>query len=98
MTISTFVHTMKVEWDPAKAHRNREKHGVAFADAAGVLEDDLAITIVDPFASAERRWVTVGLDPLGRLLVVVYSWRGDVIRIISARRATSAERRQYEEG
>jgi uncharacterized DUF497 family protein len=86
------------EWDPAKARRNLEKHGVDFADAAIALEDEFALTIEDPKSAAERRFITLGADPTGRLLAVVYTFRGERIRIISARKATSHERRTYEEG
>jgi uncharacterized DUF497 family protein len=86
------------EWDPAKARQNLRKHGVDFADAVPVLEDEAALTIRDPFSEQEQRWITLGMDALGRLLVVVYTWRGDRIRLISARPATPRERRQYEEG
>lgn len=84
------------EWDPRKAEANWRKHGVRFADAAAALEDEMALTIRDPVPH-EERWATVARDPLGRVLVVVYAWRGERARIISARRATAAERRQYEE-
>jgi uncharacterized DUF497 family protein len=86
------------QWDAAKARRNLQKHGVDFADAAGVFEDERALTIEDPRAEQERRWITIGMDWLGRVLVVVYTWRGDTIRLISARPATAREREQYEEG
>jgi uncharacterized DUF497 family protein len=85
------------EWDPAKAAKNLAKHGVHFADAVAVLEDELALTIRDLHFGNEERWITIGMGPVGRLLVVVYSWRGAGIRIISARPATPRERRQYEE-
>lgn len=85
---------MKFEWDPLKAADNVRKHGVDFADAVGVLFDEMAITIVDA-NQAEERFVTIGADPLNRTLVVVYTWRADRIRIISARRATRAERKKY---
>ena len=65
-------------------------------DAAGVLYDERAVTIQDD-SSAEDRYATLGADALGRVLVVVYAWRADRPRIISARRATPRERRQYEE-
>lgn len=84
------------EWDPAKAHANYKKHGIRFADAATVPSDPQALTILDPFSVAEERWITVGLDALGRLLVVVYAWRGENVRLISARKATPREREQYE--
>ena len=87
---------MSYEWDPAKARANFEKHGIHFADAATVLEDDLALTLRDPFSGDEDRMITLGMDALGRWLVVVYTWRGDRARLISARRATRRERNQYE--
>jgi uncharacterized DUF497 family protein len=85
------------EWDPAKARANFTKHGVRFADAVTALEDDSAVTIRDLSSVDEERWVTMGLDASGRLLVVVYTWRGERVRLISAREATPRERRQYEE-
>jgi uncharacterized protein len=85
------------EWDPAKSRANAAKHGIEFADAVAVFEDDLALTICDPYSGEEERWITLGLDALGRLLVVVYTWRGDAIRVITARHATPREREQYEE-
>ena len=87
---------MKYEWDKAKAAANRRKHGVRFADAVTVLEDSNAVTIEDEHPN-EERFVTLGLDALGRLLVVVYTFRDDTIRIISARKATSAEQRYYKD-
>lgn len=78
-----------------KADRNFRKHGVYFADAVSIFSDDLAVTIEDD-CSEERRWVTLGCDLFGRTLVVVYDWRGNEIRIISARKANPKERRQYE--
>ena len=87
---------MEFEWDPDKATGNFEKHGIDFADAALVLYDDLAVTVPDDDAD-EERFVTLGTDALGRLLVVVYTWRDERIRIISARRATRKERRRYED-
>jgi uncharacterized DUF497 family protein len=85
------------EWDPAKAGANFAKHRVQFADAATVLEDDFALTMRDPFSDEEERWITLGKDVLGRLPVVVYTWRGDEVRLISARIATARENNQYEE-
>ena len=88
---------MRYEWDPVKARLNLRKHGVDFADAVSALEDDAALTMRDPLAEHEERSVTIGLDALGRVLVVVYTWRDGRIRLISAREATARERRQYEE-
>ncbi len=72
------------------------KHGIRFADAGTVLEDERAITMRDDLQTDEDRWVTIGVDALARVLAVVYTWRGDTtVRIISARPATPNERRQY---
>ena len=93
----TIVHVL-VEWDPRKAKLNARKHGIQFADAVAVLEDVRALTMPDISSSQEERWVAIGLDPLGNVVVVVYTWRGDNARLISARKATPRERRLYEEG
>lgn len=88
---------MHVTWDPEKAADNLRDHGVAFADAATVLDDPFAITIEDT-EHDEQRFVTLGADLTGRLLVVVYAYAGvDAIRLISAREASRGERRRYEE-
>jgi uncharacterized DUF497 family protein len=89
---------VEYEWDPAKARANLHKHGVHFSEAVTALEDEWALTIRDEYSDVEDRWITLGRDSVGRVLVVVYSWRRERIRLISARRATPAERRQYEEG
>lgn len=83
------------EWDPKKAADNLRKHGVDFADAVGVLQDPLAGTAPDEHPR-EIRLVTIGRDFRNRTVVVVYTWRGHAIRIISARLATPRERRAYE--
>lgn len=88
---------MIVEWDPVKARLNLQKHAVSFADAVASLEDEGAITIRDPFSDEEDRWITMGLDAVGRVLVVVYTWRGERLRLISARKATRREHRRYKE-
>jgi uncharacterized protein len=87
---------MNYEWDPNKARSNYKKHGVRFADAVGVFEDENAITIQDELKS-EERFITIGRDFLSRVLVVVFTFREVVIRIISARKATAREQRMYEE-
>jgi len=88
---------MEYEWDPAKAAANLRKHKVDFADAVLALEDPLARTVHDPDASGEERYVSLGSDPTGRLLVTVFTRRKKRIRIISSRLASPAERRHYEE-
>lgn len=84
-----------VEWDRDKAEANRSKRGVDFSDAATVLSDDFALTRRDE-DPAEERFVTMRMDALGRVLVVGFVWRGEESRLISARRATAPERKQYE--
>jgi uncharacterized protein len=85
---------MSYQWDPDKASINRINHGVDFADAVSVLEDDRAITVEDQ-RYEEERFITIGLDAIGRILVVVYTWRGNEVRLISARKADRLERKQY---
>ena len=85
---------MAFRWDLAKARLNRGQHRVDFADAVGVFEDPFALTIDDPHPY-EARHVTIGLDFLGRVLVVCWTSRGNDIRLISAREAGAGERRQY---
>jgi uncharacterized DUF497 family protein len=88
---------MRYQWDRNKALTNLNKHGVDFADAVSVFSDELAITIFDD-RFEEERFITIGIDLLSRILVVVYTMRDDEIRLISARKATRNERRQYEGG
>jgi uncharacterized DUF497 family protein len=83
------------EWDAFKAIANLKKHGIRFADAVGVFDDSLALTMPDG-RFEEDRFVSVGTDSMRRVLVVSYTWRGDAIRLISARKALPKERRQYE--
>lgn len=89
----TFVHTTAVgcKWDPAKA--NLTKHEVHFADAVSALEDDSTLTIRDPHSEHAERWITLGMDALGRLLVVVYAWRAENLGAASHK----AGEQQYDE-
>ena len=87
---------MDYEWDLARESANRRKHGVAFADAVTALEDELALTKLDANGYEEVRFVSLGVDGHGRLLVTVFTQRSHRIRIISSRRVTSRERHQYE--
>lgn len=84
------------EWDSAKAAQNLKKHGVDFADAVISLEDPQALSDADPDSNDEERYVCLGADPAGRLLVTVYTYRGDNVRIISSRSASAGERHRYE--
>jgi uncharacterized protein len=89
---------MRYEWNEAKAATNLKKHRVHLADAVAVFADDAALTLDDPHPD-EERYVTIGMDGFGRVLVVVYTWRGgSTIRLISARRATRLEQDQYSRG
>jgi len=90
------IGCVSYEWDPNKAKSNFKKHGVKFTDAVGVFEDENAITIEDDHEK-EDRFITIGTDFLSRILIVVYTFRDLVIRIISARKATARERKMYEE-
>ncbi len=89
---------MILEWDPQKAIANLAKHGVDFHEAGTVWDDPLAATFPDPEHSIEEpRFTTIGASLSGRILVIAHTDRGKAIRIISARRATSRERKFYEE-
>ena len=86
------------EWDPRKAADNRRKHGVSFHEAATVFGDPLALTFSDPDHSVnEQRLITLGASSTGRHLVLAHADRGQNVRIISARKMTLRERKQYEE-
>ena len=84
------------EWDESKADTNKIKHGISFADTFAVFDDPNAVTVED-FQQDEQRYATIGMDAFGRILVVVYTWRGENIRIISARKALRNEVKQYED-
>jgi uncharacterized DUF497 family protein len=88
---------MEFEWDESKAAANIRNHGVTFNEAASVLKDPLFIDFYDPDHSAdERRFLMIGQTAAGRLLLVSYTERGERIRLISAREATTRERKTYE--
>lgn len=90
---------MKFEWDSDKAEKNIKKHKVSFEEAVTVLRDPLSITISDSDHSGEeKRFIDIGRSDKDRVLVVVYTARGQNLRIISCRRATSSELKFYEEG
>ena len=90
---------MRFEWNALKATANLRKHGISFDEAASVFFDSLSATGDDPDHSLEeRRFVTFGMSASGRLLVVAHAQHDDAIRIITARPATRAERKLYEEG
>jgi uncharacterized DUF497 family protein len=86
------------EWDPNKARKNIKIHNVSLDEASTAFKDTLSLTIYDPLHSDEEdRFVLIGNSCKNRLLAVVHIARGDKIRIISARKVTRNERRQYEE-
>ena len=90
--------TTLFEWDEDKAEENLRKHGISFEEAQTVFNDPLAITIPDPDHSlAEDRFITIGLSNKRRVLVAIYTERRQKIRLISARKASRAERNKYEE-
>jgi uncharacterized DUF497 family protein len=88
---------MDIVWDPEKARTNLKKHGIHFSDAEIVLFDPNALTREDVDGENEQRFVSIGMDAIGRILVVVYTYRGEDIRLLSARPATKRERESYEE-
>ena len=89
---------IRFEWDSRKSLSNKKKHGITFETASTVFGDPLSVTIQDPaHSSGENRFITIGTSMDNRLLVVVHTDRDDTIRIISARRTTRNEKRQYEQ-
>jgi len=88
---------MDFEWDYKKAESNLQKHGIDFADAVSIFDDLNAITLEDTHEE-EQRFISIGIDCFARILVVVYTWRSETIRIISARKATKKEQKHYKVG
>ncbi len=89
---------LEFEWDQDKAASNKKKHGISFEEAATVFGDPLAAIFDDPVHSQEEhREIVIGHSTRNRLLVICFTERAEAIRIISARRATKQERRDYEE-
>jgi len=92
------VEGIAFEWDPKKDSMNLRKHGIGFEEASTVFADPLSVTVPDPdHASDEARFVIVGTSKSQRLLVVVHTIRGERIRLISARTATTREKHIYQE-
>ena len=90
---------MVYEWDAKKARGNRRKHRISFEEAATVFLDPLALTFPDPDHSiGEEREITIGRSSRQQVVFVSHCRRGDRVRIISARKTTRGERKQYEEG
>ena len=90
---------LQFEWDSKKSQSNKRKHGITFEEASTIFGDPLSITIDDSAHSiGEDRFVTIGTSVNDKLIVVAHTERNDIIRIISARKATRNEKRQYEQG
>ncbi len=90
--------SLEFEWDPKKAASNLRKHHISFREAAMVFKDVLGFTYDDSAHShGEQRYVTIGMSDQARVLVIAHTTRGELIRIISARKATRPERKTYEE-
>jgi uncharacterized DUF497 family protein len=89
---------MTATFDPKKDAENLKKHGVSLSEGDGVLSDPLAVTIEDDSAEGEQRFVTLGANTFGSLMVVVWTPRDEDVRIISVRKPTPRERRNYEKG
>ena len=89
---------MSASFDPKKNAANIRKHGVPLSEGDGVLGDPLALTIEDETAGGEQRFVTIGMNVFGNVMVVVHTPRPDGPRIISVRKPDAKERRNYEEG
>jgi uncharacterized protein len=94
----SYIPHMRFAWDQKKAINNLAKHGVSFEEAATAFGDPLSQTYPDPAHSVtEERFIIIGSSEEGRILVVAHTDDGEVARIISAREATAAERKSYEE-
>lgn len=92
-----YSRLMRFEWNETKRRTNLAKHGVDFADAVGVFFDPASVTLQDAGSHDEARFVMLGRDFTDRVLVVVWVERdADVLRIISARKASPGETRHYE--
>ena len=89
---------MEYESDLAKALSNQRKHGAAFDEAATCLLDPMALVREDDDAIGEHRYVLVGMSDAGRTLTVCYTMRGEIPRLISARKATRKEQQSYAQG
>ena len=87
---------MSADFDPKKDAANFKRHGVSLSEGDGVLNDPLALTVEDDSAEGEHRFVTIGMNLLGSLMVVIHTPRQDGARIISVRKADPKERRNYE--
>ncbi len=90
-----YTFYVDIEFDPEKARSNQAKHGVSFAHAEQALRDELAVTIQGTDHDDGQRFLTLGMDAIGRILVVCHTQRGERTRLISARKASPNETRNY---
>lgn len=93
-----FLQGIEFEWDPEKARLNTQKHHIPFQIACEIFFDPFVIALDDRLVDGELRSTAVGMTVKWQILYVAYVWRGDVIRLISARVATKHERSNYESG
>ena len=100
MTYAYHVHIMIMEitWDSVKAKSNRLKHRIFFSEVEPVFYDPHALSLEDTDSEGEVRHIVIGRDAVGRVVVVVFTYRDSVIRLISARKASKTERNTYEKG
>ena len=89
------IISVEIEFDARKDISNLAKHDISFGEATGALFDPRAVAVEDPDAMDESRWVLVGISDKGRLLTVIYTYRNECIRLISARKSTSREAKYY---
>jgi uncharacterized DUF497 family protein len=95
MYIMRIIKSMKITFDPAKNHINVKKHGISFEEAATCLSDPIALVREDEDALNEQRFVLLGMSDKVRLLVVIYALYGEDVRIISTRKPTKKEEKNY---
>ena len=89
---------MDITWNPEKARQNARKHGGRFPDVETVFYDPFALYMPDAGSGNEQRFIAIGMDSIERTVVVVYTWRGKTVRVISARKASRSEKEAYEKG
>ena len=91
------MENSEFQWDEEKAKSNLKKHGVSFEEGATIFNDPMIATILDPDHSKdEERFISIGMSVIRRLLTVIHTYRKDRLRLISARKATKAEKKNYE--
>lgn len=89
---------MAVEFDPKKDAANRRKHGISLSEGDGVTDDPFVLTLEDELAQGEQRFIALGRNVFGQLRLVVYTYRGEDVRLISVRRPDAKQAKAYEQG